>query len=72
MNQSNNFNDLDWGDRLLTLGYITGCFSSLLIGLGSVIRLMGELPQAPISHGLGVGGAVQSASSRQSKGYWDR
>jgi len=21
MNQSNKFNDLDWGDRLLTLGY---------------------------------------------------
>ena len=61
------FQELDWGSRLLTLGYITGCISSFLIGLGSVARMMGSLPEIPIQPGwASPGNANKPVTGRNS------
>jgi len=52
------FQELDWGGKLLTMGYFTGCLSSFLIGLGSVVRMMGSLPETPIQPGWFVPGSA--------------
>ena len=61
------FQELDWGGRLLALGYFTGCLSSFLIGLGSVMRMMGSLPETPIQPGwFAAGNAGKPATGRHS------
>ncbi len=51
MTQRPRFSELCAGDRILVVGYILGSFSSLLIGVASILKMMGDLPGTPILSG---------------------
>ncbi len=71
MNQQPSFGELCFGNKLLLIGYALGCVSSFLIGLGSIIKMGGSLPEMPISYGAGPLAGNRGPTIQRSGSYFE-
>ena len=72
MDETPKFSSLSAGDKLLMAGYIAGTISTLLIGLGSIFKMAGNLPGTPVAVGFGAGQPTAKPQPPTSKSnYFD-
>ena len=71
MDETPKFSSLSAGDKMLMAGYIAGTISSLLVGLGSVIKMAGNLPSTPVAMGLGQGQPATKPQTSAKPNYFD-
>lgn len=71
MNHPSRFSDLSAGDRLIAIGYIAGAVSTLLVSLGSILKLLGSLPEATISYANQTTAGPRPIGGGKGHGYFD-